>query len=71
MENYLINYLPILMLLFIAFSMAVIGLGLSYVVSSKIAARRGNEEDKVSPYECGFDAMSDNEIRFNVSYNFV
>ncbi len=71
MENYLINYLPILMLLIIAFAMAVMGLGLSYVFSSKIAKIRGNDDEKTSSYECGFDAMSDNEIRFNVRYYLV
>ena len=53
-QSFLLEYLPILIFLGIA---AVIAVGA--VAASYIAAPQNPDADKVSAYECGFDAFDD------------
>lgn len=62
----LAEYLPILLFLGIA---AVIGVAL-ITIGSIIGPRRGNPE-KLSPYECGFEAFEDARMKFDVRYYLV
>ena len=62
----LAEYLPILLFLVIA-----TGLGLVLVViGAVIGPRKGNPE-KLSPYECGFEAFEDTRMKFDVRYYLV
>ena len=54
MEEMLRVYLPILVFLAIA-----IALGLVFIVAAMIIAVRNPDPEKVSAYECGFNAFDD------------
>jgi NADH-quinone oxidoreductase subunit A len=66
MEAYLFDYLPILIFLGIA-----IGLAAVMVVASLLVARQKPDVEKLSPYECGFDAFEDARGRFDVRFYLV
>ena len=65
-QSFLLEYLPILIFLGIA---AVISVGA--IAASYIAAPQNPDPDKVSAYECGFDAFSDARGRFDVRFYLV
>src|ERR1700728_2414670 len=60
------NYFPILVFLVIA---GVIGLAM--VGASLVAAKQKPYPEKLSAYECGFDAFDDARRRFDVRYYLV
>ncbi|KPK57370.1 MAG: NADH-quinone oxidoreductase subunit A [Gammaproteobacteria bacterium] len=60
------NYLPILIFLAIA---AVIGLAL--VSLGFVFGPRRPDSEKLSPYECGFEAFEDSRMKFDVRYYLV
>ncbi len=66
MESILAEYLPILIFLAIAIALSLVIVGASYIV----APQRPNSE-KLSQYECGFDAFSDARGRFDVRFYLV
>ena len=61
MEQLLKEYLPILIFLCIAVGMAV-----AMVVASFLIASQKPDSEKVSAYECGFEAFDDARGRFDV-----
>jgi NADH-quinone oxidoreductase subunit A len=66
----LANYFPIL--LFLAIGTAV-GVG-AIVVSGALARLSGSQNpdsEKLSPYECGFEAFEDARMKFDVRYYLV
>ena len=64
------NYLPVLIFLIIATGLAGAMLGLGSIVG-RFSARSRNDAEKISPYECGFDAYEDARMRFDVRYYLV
>jgi len=66
MNELLADYFPILLFLAIA-----IGLCIIIVAASFIVARQRPDSEKVSSYECGFEAFEDARIRFDVRYYLV
>jgi NADH-quinone oxidoreductase subunit A len=68
--NNLANYLPILVFLGLAFGLAIVLMGVSY-----LRARQAPYAEKNTPYECGFDAFDlpkDNaRSRFDVQFYLV
>ncbi len=66
MEALLAEYLPILVFLAIA-----IGLAGIMVIASYIVARQRPDSEKVSAYECGFEAFDDARGRFDVRFYIV
>lgn len=60
------NYLPILVFL-------VMGLlfGVGPVVAGFILAPNKPDSEKLSPYECGFEAFEDSRMKFDVRYYLV
>ncbi|SEK99564.1 NADH dehydrogenase subunit A [Roseovarius nanhaiticus] len=66
MEEMLREYLPILIFLAIA-----IGLGVILILASLILAGRNPEPEKVSAYECGFNAFDDARMKFDVRFYLV
>jgi NADH-quinone oxidoreductase subunit A len=62
----LAEYFPIL--LFIAVSLAV---GVAPLVLGKLLGPHRPDPEKLSPYECGFDAFEDARMKFDVRYYLV
>ena len=60
------NYLPIL--LFIAVG---IGVGVAPQVLGRLLAPHRPNNEKNSPYECGFEAFEDARMKFDVRYYLV
>ncbi|MEM7168885.1 MAG: NADH-quinone oxidoreductase subunit A [Pseudomonadota bacterium] len=66
MQSLLAEYLPILIFLGIA-----VGLASIIVLASYIIAVQRPDSEKVSPYECGFEAFDDARSRFDVRFYLV
>jgi NADH-quinone oxidoreductase subunit A len=66
MDALLAEYLPILIFLGIA-----VGLSVVIVAASYILARQRPDSEKVSAYECGFEAFDDARSRFDVRFYLV
>ena len=60
------EYLPIL--LFLAVST---GVGVALLVLGKLLGPSRPESDKLSPYECGFEAFEDAHMQFDVRYYLI
>jgi NADH-quinone oxidoreductase subunit A len=60
------NYLPILIFLAVAG-----GFGLVLLAAGWLLGPRRPDGEKVSPYECGFEAFEDSRIKFDVRYYLV
>ena len=60
------EYLPIL--LFLAVSTVV---GVALLVLGKMLGPSRPESDKLSPYECGFEAFEDAHMQFDVRYYLI
>ena len=60
------TYLPILIFLLIAFAVGIVPLFLG-----KILGPNRPDPEKLSPYECGFDAFEDARMKFDVRYYLV
>ena len=66
MEEMLREYLPVLVLLAVA-----IGLGLVLILAAVVLAVRSPDPEKVSAYECGFNAFDDARMKFDVRFYLV
>lgn len=66
MEDMLREYLPILVLLGVA-----AGLGLALMLAAIVIAVRSPDPEKVSAYECGFNAFDDARMKFDVRFYLV
>ncbi len=66
MEDLLREYLPIV--IFIAVALAI---GLALMLSAMIIAIRNPDPEKVSAYECGFNAFDDARMKFDVKFYLV
>ena len=64
------NYLPILIFLVIATGLALVMMVLGSVIGHFFARNPGDRE-KLSPYECGFEAFEDSRMKFDVRYYLV
>jgi NADH-quinone oxidoreductase subunit A len=60
------NYLPIM--IFIAIGVAI---GVLPILAGFILAPSKPDSEKLSPYECGFEAFEDTRMRFDVRYYLV
>ena len=60
------NYLPVLVFLGIATAIGLILLGLGFLFG-----RGQKDAEKLSAYECGFEAFEDTRTRFDVRYYLV
>lgn len=66
MSEPLVEYLPILIFLGIALVLSVLFIALAMFI-----ARQAPDADKLSAYECGFDAFEDSRDRFDVRFYLV
>jgi NADH-quinone oxidoreductase subunit A len=64
------NYFPILMFLFVGLVVGVGPLVLGSGVSRLLGVHRPDAE-KLSPYECGFEAFEDARMKFDVRYYLI
>jgi len=62
----LANYAPILIFLLVAGAISIVLLTLGFVLG-----RGRKDAEKLSAYECGFDAFEDTRMRFDVRYYLV
>ncbi len=60
------NYLPILIFIVVA-----LGLGTVMICVGAVLGPRRPDSEKLSPYECGFEAFEDSRMKFDVRYYLV
>lgn len=65
-NEFLLNYLPILIFIVIAAVMSA-----AMVFMSLLVAKQKPDADKLSAYECGFDAFDDARHKFDVRFYLV
>nr|WP_216364862.1 MULTISPECIES: NADH-quinone oxidoreductase subunit A [unclassified Roseobacter] len=65
-EDLLRDYAPILIFLALA-----IGLGIVLILAAVVLAVRNPDPEKVSAYECGFNAFDDARMKFDVRFYLV
>ena len=66
MTSYLIEYLPILIFIFIG-----LGIAIGMTAFSFIFGESKPDNEKLSAYECGFEAFDDARGRFDVRFYLV
>ncbi len=66
MDELLREYLPILVFLGLA-----IALGLILITAAAVVAVRNPDPEKISAYECGFNAFDDARMKFDVRFYLV
>jgi NADH-quinone oxidoreductase subunit A len=66
MTELLAEYLPILIFLGIAVALSV-----AIVAASYLVAPQRPDPEKLSAYECGFEAFEDSRLRFDVRFYLV
>jgi NADH-quinone oxidoreductase subunit A len=60
------EYLPILIFLAVATAIGILLLSLGFLIG-----RGSKDAEKLSPYECGFEAFDDSRMKFDVRYYLV
>ena len=66
MTNFLLEYLPILIFIFVGFSIALGMTAISFIIGES-----NPDYEKLSAYECGFEAFDDARGRFDVRFYLV
>ena len=66
MDGLLNDYLPIVIFIAVA-----VGISLALVVAPFLLAYRNPDPEKLSAYECGFNAFDDARMKFDVRYYLV
>ena len=66
LSEFLRNYFPIIIFLFIA-----IGLSVGFIVLNFLLSPKNPDPEKLSAYECGFEAFSDSRMPFDVRFYLV
>jgi len=66
LTDILLEYLPILIFLGVAIGLSVVMVGGSYIF-----AHQKPDPEKLSAYECGFDAFEDSRAQFDVRFYLV
>jgi NADH-quinone oxidoreductase subunit A len=66
MNAFLLQYLPIV--IFFALAGA---LGLAFILAAALVAPKAPDSEKLSSYECGFNAFDDARMKFDVRFYLV
>ena len=66
LADFLKDYFPIIIFLVLA-----LGLSCAFVVVNFILSPKKPDPEKLSAYECGFEAFSDSRIQFDVRFYLV
>ncbi len=64
------GYFPILMFIAVGLAFGVAPVAAGWIASRAVGSHRPGEQ-KLSPYECGFEAFEDARMRFDVRYYLV
>ena len=64
--NFLSDYLSIILFLFIA-----LGLSCGFIIVNFLASPNNPDPEKLSAYECGFEAFDDSRMEFDVRFYLV
>ncbi len=62
----LAQYLPTLLFLIVA-----TGIGVALIIVGRVLGPRSPDAQKLSPYECGFEAFEDARMKFDVRYYLI
>jgi NADH-quinone oxidoreductase subunit A len=62
----LANYLPILIFIVVG-----VALGVGAILMGYVLGPQRPDSEKLSPYECGFEAFEDSRMKFDVRYYLV
>ena len=65
-DDMLQEYLPILV-----FAAVAVGLGILLILAAFVVAVRNPDPEKLSAYECGFNAFDDARMKFDVRFYLV
>ncbi len=65
-ESLVLNYLPIVIFLVIAVAISV-----GFLLMSTLLAPNNPDSEKLSAYECGFEAFDDARMKFDVRFYLV
>jgi len=65
-NEFLLEYLPILIFIMIA-----VGISVAMIVGSLLLGRQNPDSEKNSAYECGFEAFTDARGKFDVRFYLV
>ena len=65
-QTLVVEYLPVVIFLVLA-----IAISLLFIVASTLLAPRKPEPEKLSAYECGFNAFDDARMKFDVRFYLV
>jgi len=65
-NDVLAQYLPVLIFIIVALVFGVVALGVGFALGPRRA-----DEEKLSPYECGFEPFEDARMKFDVRYYLV
>jgi NADH-quinone oxidoreductase subunit A len=66
----LANYYPVLLFILVGLGFGALLLGVGWGLSTALGVNRPDSE-KLSPYECGFEAFEDARMKFDVRYYLV
>ncbi len=66
MTDFLMGYLPVIIL----FAIALV-LSLVFLLAAKILGPESPDTEKLSTYECGFNAFDDSRMKFDVRFYLV
>ena len=66
LSDFLKDYLPIILFLFIALGLSIFFIILNFTLSPKKP-----DPEKLSAYECGFEAFDDSSMEFDVRFYLV
>ena len=66
LEDFLKDYLSIIIFLFIALSLSI-----GFVLLNFLFSPKNPDPEKLSAYECGFEAFSDSRMEFDVRFYLV
>jgi len=64
------NYFPVLLFVIVGISVGLVPIALGSGISRLLGVHRPDSE-KLSPYECGFEAFEDARMKFDVRYYLV
>ncbi len=64
------NYFPVLLFILVGLAFGGVLVALGWGASSALGVNRPDSE-KLSPYECGFEAFEDARMKFDVRYYLV
>jgi NADH-quinone oxidoreductase subunit A len=65
-QSLVVNYLPIVIFLVIAAALSV-----AFILASALIAPKKPDSEKLSAYECGFNAFDDARMKFDVRFYLV